>query len=72
VQIGDEVEVLVMSATQYFEDFQVVRDVYVPEAAVWLYDYPFVKRDAFQRISADIFNSRSPPSSQSTGDRQYW
>jgi hypothetical protein len=47
-----------MCKDMYFEDFQVVRDVYLPEASVWLCDYPFLKRDKFERISAEEFRRR--------------
>ena len=58
VQEGDEVEVLVLSKTMYCDEFDVVRDVYVPASGAWLCDYPFVKRLDFERISADIYRSR--------------
>ena len=57
-------EALVLSQNQYFEDFQVIRDLYLPQAEYnaspyWLCEYPFIKREAFQRISADVFYSRT-------------
>eukprot|EP00892_Ulva_mutabilis_P002272 jgi/Ulvmu1/12045/UM083_0058.1 len=58
VQVSDQVEVLVMSREPYFEDFQVVRDVYLPTLGLWLSDYPFLKRDAFERISEEMYWSR--------------
>jgi hypothetical protein len=52
------VEVLVMSNSQYFEEFVVVRDVYIPTLRLWLADYPFIKRDVFERLSEDVYWSR--------------
>jgi hypothetical protein len=37
---------------------QVVREVYVPEAGVWLSEYPFTNRELFLDISLDIERSR--------------
>jgi hypothetical protein len=56
---GDEVEVVVLSKSMYCEDFEVVRDVYVPATGAWLCDYPFVKRSDFERISAEVYRSRA-------------
>lgn len=47
-----------MSAEPYFDEFQVVRDIYVPAVGLWLSDYPFVKRDAFEKLSEDMYYSR--------------
>lgn len=47
-----------MSSEPYFEDFQVVRDVYVPAVGLWLSDYPFLKRGPFERLSEDMYWSR--------------
>lgn len=63
LRTSDQVEVLVMSSEPYFEDFQVVRDLYVPAIGLWLADYPFLKRDAFQRLSEDIYWSRQEANS---------
>ena len=70
VQDGDEVEVVVMSSSQFFDDFQVVRDVYVPELKQWLCDYPFIKRDVFQRISTEVFLSRQAPGEDAAAQNQ--
>jgi hypothetical protein len=52
-----------MSDSQYFEDFVVVRDVFVPSLGLWLSEYPFLKRDVFERVSEELYWSRkeSPP-----------
>lgn len=71
IQPGDAVEAVVLSASQYFDEFQVVRDLFVPETGAWLSDYPFVKRDAFQRISVDVYNSRTAPAA-GEADQSYW
>jgi hypothetical protein len=55
---GDSVEALVLSSSPYFDDFQVIRDIYVPALDLWLCDYPFVKRDAFRRLSSEVYWSR--------------
>lgn len=55
---ADQVEALVMSSSQYFEEFVVVRDVYIPALRLWLAEYPFIKRDAFERLSEDVYWSR--------------
>lgn len=47
-----------MSSSQYFEEFAVVRDVYIPALRLWLAEYPFIKRDAFERLSEDVYWSR--------------
>lgn len=55
---ADQVEALVMSTSQYFEEFVVVRDVYIPALRVWLADYPFIKRNVFEQLSEDVYWSR--------------
>jgi hypothetical protein len=55
---ADAVEALVMSNSQYLEEFVVVRDIYVPTLSLWLADYPFIKRDVFERLSEDVYWSR--------------
>jgi hypothetical protein len=59
VREGDDVEVVVLSKSMYCEDFEVIRDVYVPTTGAWLCEYPFVKRSDFERISAEIYRSRA-------------
>lgn len=71
LNVGVEVEVLVLSDTSYFEDFQVVRDVYVPSTGQWLCDYPFVKREPFQEVSAEIFRARRNDAEQQAPYYQY-
>lgn len=47
-----------MSKEPYFEEFQAVRDIYVPSEGLWLSDYPFLRRDVFERLSEDMYWSR--------------
>ena len=37
---------------------QVVREVYLPEAGLWLAEYPFLQRDEFLSLSLDIERAR--------------
>eukprot|EP01026_Neomeris_dumetosa_P048584 TRINITY_DN4213_c1_g1_i3.p3 TRINITY_DN4213_c1_g1~~TRINITY_DN4213_c1_g1_i3.p3 ORF type:complete len:305 (+),score=23.81 TRINITY_DN4213_c1_g1_i3:23-916(+) len=57
LQPGDDAEAIVVSWTQQFTKFQVVREVYVPALELWLGDYPFINRQLFLRISLDIYRA---------------
>jgi hypothetical protein len=48
----------VQSQTPYFESFDVVRDAFFPAVGAWLSDYPYLKRQTFERLSASVYCSR--------------
>lgn len=69
IREGDSAELLVQSSTPYFETFEVVRDVFFPQLGAWLADYPYLKREAFQRLSASVYSEtqRAEPARE-----EYW
>jgi hypothetical protein len=67
IREGDGVELLVQSNTPYFDSFDVVRDVFFPSIGAWLSDYPYLKRDAFQRLSVAVYCSRQDPDRDPAG-----
>lgn len=56
---GEPAELLVLCGSREFRQFKVVREVYLPEAGLWLSEYPFVEQDRFLQISLDIERTRA-------------
>jgi hypothetical protein len=65
VQVGELVEVLVVSDERSLSRFIAVRDVYLPNKRIWISDSPCVQREAFEYISKSLsFSSMQPAASQ--------
>ncbi|GFR46966.1 hypothetical protein Agub_g8618, partial [Astrephomene gubernaculifera] len=58
IQPGDAAELLVLCRDDRFVSFKVVREVYLPQAGVWLCDYPFLNRDLFLSVSLAVERQR--------------
>ena len=54
LQSGQPAEVVVLSNSTSFDDIKAVRDVYLPESALWLSEYPYIDRSEFLEISLEI------------------
>ncbi len=65
VQVGEPVEVLVVSDERSLSRFIAVHDVYLPNKRIWMSDSPCVEREAFEYISESLsFSSMQPAASQ--------
>lgn len=58
MQVGDDVELVVLSGQPTLRQFSAVREAYLPELGVWLSDYPFLERRAFRAVSDVIAAER--------------
>ncbi|KAG2487397.1 hypothetical protein HYH03_013966 [Edaphochlamys debaryana] len=67
VRPGDCVELLVLGRDERFSSFKVVREVYLPQAGVWLCDYPFLNRDLFTAVSVAIEQERRAAEAAAAG-----
>eukprot|EP00191_Tetraselmis_sp_GSL018_P023362 CAMPEP_0177625052 /NCGR_PEP_ID=MMETSP0419_2-20121207/29867_1 /TAXON_ID=582737 /ORGANISM="Tetraselmis sp., Strain GSL018" /LENGTH=472 /DNA_ID=CAMNT_0019125919 /DNA_START=460 /DNA_END=1879 /DNA_ORIENTATION=+ len=59
VQPGDRVEAVVVANDLELNSFKVVRELFLPDAGIWLSEYPFINRQAFQYLSTDL--KKAPP-----------
>jgi hypothetical protein len=50
VQVGEAVEVLVLSDIKSLSRFMAVRDVYLPEMGIWLSEDPCIERPVFEEL----------------------
>ena len=48
---GEPAELLVLSDSPEFESFRAVKDVYLPQAGLWLSEYPYCDRTALLDVS---------------------
>jgi hypothetical protein len=54
IRIGDPAEMLVLSSRPDLSRIAKISDIYVPGADVWVSDYPYLRRDAFQAVSREL------------------
>ena len=57
---GQIAELLLLSKQPDLERIDKISDLYIPQYDLWVGDYPYVRRDIFQAISADLGEGRSP------------
>lgn len=57
VQPGDAAELLVLSDDPRLRTFRAVREVFVPARGVWMAEYPFLHREAFQSLVRNLKNT---------------
>ena len=62
VQVGEAVEVLVLSDIKSLSRFMAVRDVYLPEMGIWLSEEPCIERPVFEELieTLRVGSSTSP------------
>uniref|UniRef100_A0A061QNR6 Uncharacterized protein n=1 Tax=Tetraselmis sp. GSL018 TaxID=582737 RepID=A0A061QNR6_9CHLO len=60
VQPGDRVEAVVVANDLELNSFKVVRELFLPDAGIWLSEYPFINRQAFQYLSTDLREGPPP------------
>jgi hypothetical protein len=51
IRVGDWAEMLVLSNRPDLSRIMKITDVYVPDANLWVSDYPYLRRDAFKEVS---------------------
>ncbi len=54
IEVGAPAELVVLAARPDFADFRAVRDVYLPDAGLWLSEYPYLDRPAFLALSLEV------------------
>ncbi len=54
IRVGDWAEMLVLSNRPDLSRIMKITDVYVPDANLWVSDYPYLRRDAFKEVSKRI------------------
>jgi hypothetical protein len=62
VQVGEPVEVLVLSDLKNLARFMAVREVYLPKLGIWLAEEPCIERQVFEVLSEDLRGNYSWPS----------
>lgn len=58
IQVGDAAELLVLAPQRTFKRFQALREIYIPQAGIWVADYPHISRDRFLDLSLTIEQER--------------
>ncbi|GLC39513.1 hypothetical protein PLESTB_001810100 [Pleodorina starrii] len=71
IRTGDAVELLVLSRDDRFSSFKVVRELYLPQSGVWLYDYPYVNRDLFVAVSVTVERQRRAEAAAAAAAQYY-
>ncbi|GIL93269.1 hypothetical protein Vretimale_19667 [Volvox reticuliferus] len=71
IRVGDTVEMLVLSRDDRFTSFKVVREVYLPQSGLWLYDYPYVNRDLFVAVSVAVERQRQAEAAAAMAAQYY-
>ncbi|GLI71728.1 hypothetical protein VaNZ11_017022 [Volvox africanus] len=71
IRIGDTVEMLVLSRDDSFTSFKVVREVYLPQSGLWLYDYPYVNRDLLVAVSVAVERQRRAEATAAVTEQYY-
>ncbi|MEW5310367.1 MAG: hypothetical protein WDW38_002173 [Sanguina aurantia] len=70
LMVGEPVELMVLGSHSGFNTFKAVSEVYLPEAGLWLSEYPMLNKDAFLQLSLEIEKTRrmgpAPQSQQYT------
>ncbi len=54
IRIGDVAEMLVFANRPDLSRIEQVSDIFVPEAEVWVSDYPYLRRDEFMAVSRQL------------------
>ncbi len=54
IRVGDWAEMLVLSNRPDLSRIMKITDVYIPDANLWVSDYPYLRRDAFIDVSKRI------------------
>lgn len=54
IRRGDPAEMLVMSNRPDLSRILMISDVYLPEAELWVSDYPYLRRDLFTEVSRQL------------------
>ena len=54
IRVGDWAEMLVLSNRPDLSRIMKVTDVYIPDANLWISDYPYLRRDAFMEVSKKL------------------
>lgn len=62
VQVGEPVEVLVLSDLKNLARFMAVREVYLPKLGIWLAEEPCIERQVFEVLCEDLRENYSWPS----------
>jgi hypothetical protein len=58
IRRGDKAELLVMSNRGDLSRIAFLSDVYLPEAELWISDYPYLRRDSFIEVSQRLDRSQ--------------
>jgi len=54
IRVGDWAEMLVVSNRPDLSRIMKISDIYIPDAKLWVSDYPYLQRDAFADVSKRI------------------
>lgn len=60
IQLNDIAELVVMSNQADLSRIAKVSDVYIPAHRLWVSDYPYLRRDAFEQVSRSLRMRRKP------------
>ena len=61
IRRGDAAEMVVVSSRPDLGRIAKISDVFVPDSNVWVSDYPYVRRDAFQDVSHQLKSRAAEP-----------
>jgi hypothetical protein len=54
IRPGDYAEMLVMSNREDLSRINAISDIYIPDAKLWISDYPFIRKDIFVEVRRQV------------------